>query len=175
MLGENAKVAITIGELTVGDGIQPIFSGNGYRGAICNEMQTNSSLTFNYTENSLYEVKSNNSDAGGIVGHMASGASLTINGTGGINKAVTATNGNAGGIVGKMEKDAQININDSIILNQTVTATGGNAGGIVGSATDIIFTVAPDKNINITSTICATGSAEVFAGGFAGYYTAGTK
>ncbi len=170
-LGANANVAITIDELTVGDNIQPISSGNGYRGAICNEMQTNSSLTFNYTENSLYEVNSNNSDAGGIVGHMASGASLTINGTGKINKAVTATNGNAGGIVGAMEKDAKININDNITLNQTVTATGGNAGGIVGSATDIIFTVAADK-IDITSTICATGSAEVFAGGFAGYYTA---
>ena len=175
VLGEKAKVAITIGELTVGDNIQPISSGNGYRGAICNEMQTSSSLTFNYTENSLYEVNSNNSDAGGIVGHMASGASLTINGTGKINKAVTATNGNAGGIVGKMEKDAKININDNITLNQTVTATGGNAGGIVGSATDIIFTVADGKNISITSTICATGSAEVFAGGFAGYYTADTK
>lgn len=140
VLGEKAKVAITIGELTVGDNIQPISSGNGYRGAICNEMQASSSLTFNYTENSLYEVNSNNSDAGGIVGHMASGASLTINGTGKINKAVTATN--------------------------------GNAGGIVGSATDINFIVAPDKNISITSSICATGSAEVFAGGFAGYYTA---
>ncbi len=174
-LGENAKVAITIGELTVGDNIQPISSGNGYRGAICNEMQTSSSLTFNYTENCLYEVKSNNSDAGGIVGHMASGASLTISGTGEINKAVTATNGNAGGIVGATEKGTQININDSIILNQTVTASGGNAGGIAGSATDIIFTVAPDKNIGITSTICATGSAEVFAGGFAGYYTADKK
>ena len=172
VLGKDAKVAITIGELTVGDNIQPISSGNGYRGAICNEMQANSSLTFNYTENSLYEVNSNNSDAGGIVGYMASGASLTINGTGEINKAVSATNGNAGGIVGKMEKDAQININDNITLNQTVTATNGNAGGIVGSATDIFFTVAPDKNIGITSTICATGSAEVFAGGFAGYYTA---
>lgn len=171
VLGADAKVAITIGELTVGDNIQPISYGNGYRGAICNEMQANSSLTFNYTENSLYEVNSNNSDAGGIVGHMASGANLTINGTGKINKAVSATNGNAGGIVGKMEKDAQININDNITLNQTVTATGGNAGGIVGSATDINFTVAPDKNISITSTICATGSAEVFAGGFAGYYT----
>ena len=180
VLGGNANVAITIGELTVGDNIQAISSGNGYRGAICNEMQTSSSLTFNYTENSLYEVNSNNSDAGGIVGHMASGASLTINGTGEINKAVTATGGNAGGIVGKMEKDeqindAQININDNITLNQTVTATGGNAGGIVGSATDIFFTVAPDKNINITSTICATGGAEVFAGGFAGYYTANTN
>lgn len=172
VLGANANVAITIGELTVGDNIQPISSGNGYRGAICNEMQANSSLTFNYTENSLYEVNSNNSDAGGIVGHMASGASLTINGTGKINKAVTATNGNAGGIVGAMEKDAKININDNITLNQTVTATGGNAGGIVGSTTDINFTVAPDKNISITSTICATGSAEVFAGGFAGYYMA---
>lgn len=184
VLGANANVAITIGELTVGDNIQPISYGNGYRGAICNEMQANSSLTFNYTENSLYEVNSNNSDAGGIVGYMASGASLTINGTGEINKAVTATNGNAGGIVGKMEKDAQININDNITLSQTITATGGNvtengntiikgnAGGIVGSATDIFFTVAPDKNIGITSTICATGSAEVFAGGFAGYYTA---
>lgn len=172
VLGADAKVAITIGELTVGDNIQPISYGNGYRGAICNEMQANSSLTFNYTENSLYEVNSNNSDAGGIVGHMASGASLTINGTGKINKAVTATNGNAGGIVGAMEKDAKININDNITLNQTVTATGGNAGGIVGSATDIIFTVADGKNISITSTICATGSAEVFAGGFAGYYTA---
>ena len=171
VLGADAKVAITIGELTVGDNIQPISYGNGYRGAICNEMQANSSLTFNYTENSLYEVNSNNSDAGGIVGHMASGANLTIKGTGEINKAVSATNGNAGGIVGKMEKDAQININDNITLNQTVTATGGNAGGIVGSATDINFTVAPDKNISITSTICATGSAEVFAGGFAGYYT----
>lgn len=172
VLGGNANVEITIGELTVGDNIQPISSGNGYRGTICNEMQTSSSLTFNYTENSLYEANSNNSDAGGIVGHMASGASLTINGTGKINKAVTATNGNAGGIVGAMEKDAKININDNITLNQTVTATGGNAGGIVGSATDIIFTVAPDKKISITSTICATGSAEVFAGGFAGYYTA---
>lgn len=184
VLGANANVAITIGELTVGDNIQPISSGNGYRGAICNEMQTSSSLTFNYTGNSLYEVKSNNSDAGGIVGHMASGASLTINGTGKINKAVTATNGNAGGIVGAMEKDAKININDNITLNQTVTATGGNvtengntiikgnAGGIVGSATDINFIVADGKNISITSTICATGSAEVFAGGFAGYYTA---
>ena len=172
VLGADANVAITIGELTVGDGIQPISSGDGYRGAICNEIQTSSSLTFNYTENSLYEVKSNNSDAGGIVGHMASGASLTINGTGEINKAVTATNGNAGGVVGATEKDAKININDNITLNQTVTVTGGNAGGIVGSATDINFIVAPDKNINITSTICATGSAEVFAGGFAGYYTA---
>ena len=172
VLGGNANVEITIGELTVGDNIQPISSGNGYRGAICNEMQANSSLTFNYTENSLYEVKSNNSDAGGIVGHMASGASLTINGTGEIGQAVTATNGNAGGIVGAMEKDAKININDNITLNQTVTATNGNAGGIVGSATDIIFTVADGKNISITSTICATGSAEVFAGGFAGYYTA---
>lgn len=172
VLGADANVAITIGELTVGDGIQPISSGDGYRGAICNEIQTSSSLTFNYTENSLYEVKSNNSDAGGIVGHMASGASLTINGTGEIGQAVTATNGNAGGVVGKMEKDAKININDNITLNQTVTVTGGNAGGIVGSATDINFIVAPDKNINITSTICATGSAEVFAGGFAGYYTA---
>ena len=177
VLGEKANVAITIGELTVGDNIQPISYGNGYRGAICNEMQTNSSLTFNYTENCLYEVNSNNSDAGGIVGYMASGASLTINGTGKINKAVSATNGNAGGIVGKMEKDeqindARININDNITLNQTVTATGGNAGGIVGSATDINFIVAPDKNIGITSTICATGSAEVFVGGFAGYYTA---
>ena len=171
-LGENAKVAITIGELTVGDNIQPISSGNGYRGAICNEMQTSSSLTFNYTQNSLYEVKSNNSDAGGIVGHMASGASLTISGTGEINKAVTATNGNAGGIVGATEKGAQININDSIILNQTVTASGGNAGGIAGSATDINFIVADGKKISITSTICATGGAEVFAGGFAGYYTA---
>ena len=186
VLGANAKVEITIGELTVGDNIQPISYGNGYRGAICNEMQANSSLTFNYTENSLYEVNSNNSDAGGIVGYMASGASLIINGTGEINKAVTATNGNAGGIVGKMEKDAQININDNITLNQTVTATGGNitengntiikgnAGGIVGSATDIIFTVADGKNISITSTICATptGDDEVSAGGFAGYYTA---
>lgn len=172
VLGEKANVAITIGELTVGDNIQPISYGNGYRGAICNEMQASSSLTFNYTENCLYEVNSNNSDAGGIVGYMASGASLTINGTGKINKAVTATNGNAGGIVGKMEKDAKININDNITLNQTVTATGSNAGGIVGSATDINFIVAPDKNIGITSTICATGSAEVFAGGFAGYYTA---
>ena len=172
VLGGKAKVAITIGELTVGDNIQPISSGDGYRGAICNEMQANSSLTFNYTENSLYEVKSNNSDAGGIVGHMASGASLTINGTGKISQTVTATNGNAGGIVGAMEKDAKININDNITLNQTVTATGGNAGGIVGSATDIIFTVDTDKKINITSSICATGSAEVFAGGFAGYYTA---
>ena len=184
VLGANANVAITIGELTVGDNIQPISSGNGYRGAICNEMQANSSLTFNYTENSLYEVNSNNSDAGGIVGHMASGASLTINGTGKINKAVTATNGNAGGIVGAMEKDAKININDNITLNQTVTATGGNvtengntiikgnAGGIVGSAMDINFIVADGKKISITSTICATGSAEVFAGGFAGYYTA---
>ena len=132
VLGADAKVAITIGELTVSDGIQPISSGDGYRGAICNEIQTSSSLTFNYTENSLYEVKSNNSDAGGIVGHMASGASLTINGTGEISQTVTATNGNAGGIVGAMEKDAQININDNITLNQTVTATGGNAGGIVG-------------------------------------------
>lgn len=175
VLGANANVAITIGELTVGDNIQPISYGNGYRGAICNEMQASSSLTFNYTENSLYEVNSNNSDAGGIVGYMASGASLTINGTGEINKAVSATNGNAGGIVGKMEKDAKININDNITLNQTVTATGSNAGGIVGSATDIFFTVAPDKNINITGTICATGSAEVFAGGFAGYYTANTN
>ena len=172
VLGADANVAITIDELTVGDNIQPISSGDGYRGAICNEMQTSSSLTFNYTENSLYEVKSNNSDAGGIVGHMVSGASLTINGTGKISQTVTATNGNAGGIVGAMEKDAQININDNITLNQTVTATGGNAGGIVGSATDIIFTVADGKNISITSTICATGSAEVFAGGFAGYYTA---
>lgn len=194
VLGEKANVAITIDTLTVNDNIQPISSGNGYRGAICNEMQANSSLTFNYTGNSLYEVKSNNSDAGGIVGHMASGASLTINGTGEISQTVTATNGNAGGIVGKMEKDeqindAQININDNITLNQTVTATGGNvtengntiikgnAGGIVGSATDIDFTVAPDKNIGITSIICATptGDAEVFAGGFAGYYTADTK
>ncbi len=172
VLGANANVAITIGELTVGDNIQPISSGNGYRGAICNEMQTSSSLTFNYTGNSLYEVKSNNSDAGGIVGHMASGASLTINGTEEINKAVTATNGNAGGVVGATEKDAKININDNITLNQTVTATGGNAGGIVGSATDINFIVADGKKISITSTICATGSAEVFAGGFAGYYTA---
>ena len=172
VLGANANVAITIDKLTVGDNIQPISSGNGYRGAICNEMQTSSSLTFNYTENSLYEVKSNNSDAGGIVGHMVSGASLTINGTGEISQTVTATNGNAGGIVGAMEKDAKININDNITLNQTVTATGGNAGGIVGSATDIIFTVDADKKINITSSICATGSAEVFAGGFAGYYTA---
>lgn len=172
VLGEKAKVAITIDELTVGDNIQPISSGNGYRGAICNEMQTSSSLTFNYTENSLYEVNSNNSDAGGIVGHMASGASLTISGTGEISQTVTATGGNAGGIVGAMEKDAKININDNITLNQTVTATGGNAGGIVGSATDIIFTVDADKKINITSSICATGSAEVFAGGFAGYYTA---
>ena len=172
VLGKDAKVAITIGELTVGDNIQPISYGNGYRGAICNEMQANSSLTFNYTENSLYEVNSNNSDAGGIVGYMASGASLTINRTEENNQTVTATNGNAGGIVGKMEKDAKININDNITLNQAVTASGGNAGGIVGSATDIIFTVAPDKNISITSTICATGSAEVFAGGFAGYYTA---
>ncbi len=172
VLGKDAKVAITIGELTVSDGIQPISSGNGYRGAICDEMQTSSSLTFNYTGNSLYEVKSNNSDAGGIVGYMASGASLTISGTGEISQAVTATNGNAGGIVGKMEKGAKININDNITLNQTVTATGGNAGGIAGSATDINFTVAPDKNISITSTICATGSAEVFAGGFVGYYTA---
>lgn len=184
VLGANAKVEITIGELTVGDNIQPISYGNGYRGAICNEMQANSSLTFNYTENSLYEVNSNNSDVGGIVGYMASGASLTINGTGEINKAVSATNGNAGGIVGKMEKDAQININDNITLSQTITATGGNvtengntiikgnAGGIVGSAMDINFIVVPDKNIGITSTICATGSAEVFAGGFAGYYTA---
>ena len=192
VLGADANVAITIDELTVGDNIQPISFGNGYRGAICNEMQANSSLTFNYTENSLYEVKSNNSDAGGIVGHMANGASLTINGIGEISQTVTATNGNAGGIVGKMEKDeqindAQININDNITLSQTITATGGNvtengntiikgnAGGIVGSATDIIFTVAADKKINITSTICATGSAEVFAGGFAGYYTADTK
>ena len=189
VLGANANVAITIGELTVGDKIQPISSGNGYRGAICNEMKEGASLTFNYTENSLYGVNSNNSDAGGIVGHMASGASLTINGTGKINKAVTATNGNAGGIVGAMEKDAKININDNITLNQTVTATGGNvtengntiikgnAGGIVGSATDIDFTVADGKNISITSTICATatGSAEVFAGGFAGYYTANTN
>ncbi len=172
VLGANANVAITIGELTVGDNIQPISSGNGYRGAICNEMQTSSSLTFNYTGNSLYEVNSNNSDAGGIVGHMASGASLTINGTEEINKAVTATNGNAGGVVGATEKDAKININDNITLNQTVTATGGNAGGIVGSATDINFIVADGKKISITSTICATGSAEVFAGGFAGYYTA---
>ena len=172
VLGKDAKVAITIGELTVGDNIQPISSGNGYRGAICNEMQANSSLTFNYTENSLYEVKSNNSDAGGIVGHMASGASLTINGTGEISQTVTATGGNAGGVVGATEKDAKININDNITLNQTVTATGGNAGGIVGSATDINFIVADGKKISITSTICATGSAEVFAGGFAGYYTA---
>ena len=172
VLGKDAKVAITIGELTVGDNIQPISSGDGYRGAICNEMQASSSLTFNYTENSLYEVNSNNSDAGGIVGHMASGASLTINGTEEISQTVSATNGNAGGIVGKMEKDAKININDNITLNQTVTATGGNAGGIVGSATDINFIVATDKNISITSSICATGSAEVFAGGFAGYYTA---
>lgn len=175
VLGANANVAITIDELTVSDNIQPISSGNGYRGAICNEMKEGASLTFNYTENSLYEVNSNNSDAGGIVGHMVSGASLTINGTGEISQAVTATGGNAGGIVGAMEKDAKININDNITLNQTVTATGGNAGGIVGSATDIIFTVADGKNIGITSSICATGSAEVFAGGFAGYYTADKK
>lgn len=145
VLSANAKVEITIGELTVGDNIQPISYGNGYRGAICNEMQANSSLTFNYTENCLYEVNSNNSDAGGIVGYMASGASLTISRT---------------------EEN-----------NQTVTATNGNAGGIVGSATDINFTVAPDKNISITSTICATatGGDDVFAGGFAGYYTADKK
>ena len=158
VLSANAKVEITIGELTVGDNIQPISYGNGYRGAICNEMQANSSLTFNYTENCLYEVNSNNSDAGGVVGHMASGASLTINGTGENNQTVTATNNN-------------------ITLNQTVTATNGNAGGIVGSATDINFIVAPDKNIGITSTICATatGDDDVFAGGFAGYYTADKK
>ena len=158
VLGANAKVEITIGELTVGDNIQPISYGNGYRGAICNEMQANSSLTFNYTENCLYEVNSNNSDAGGIVGYMASGASLTISRTEENNQTVTATNNN-------------------ITLNQTVTATNGNAGGIVGSATDINFTVAPDKNISITSTICATatGGDDVFAGGFAGYYTADKK
>lgn len=124
VLSANAKVEITIGELTVGDNIQPISYGNGYRGAICNEMQANSSLTFNYTENCLYEVNSNNSDAGGVVGHMASGASLTISRTEENNQTVTATNNN-------------------ITLNQTVTATNGNAGGIVGSATDINFTVAP--------------------------------
>ena len=158
VLGANAKVEITIGELTVGDNIQPISYGNGYRGAICNEMQANSSLTFNYTENCLYEVNSNNSDAGGIVGYMASGASLTISRTEENNQTVTATNNN-------------------ITLNQTVTATNGNAGGIVGSATDINFIVAPDKNISITSTICATatGGDDVFAGGFAGYYTADKK
>ena len=156
VLGANAKVEITIGELTVGDNIQPISYGNGYRGAICNEMQANSSLTFNYTENCLYEVNSNNSDAGGVVGHMASGASLTISRTEENNQTVTATNNN-------------------ITLNQTVTATNGNAGGIVGSATDINFIVAPDKNISITSTICATGGDDVFAGGFAGYYTADKK
>lgn len=158
VLSANAKVEITIGELTVGDNIQPISYGNGYRGAICNEMQANSSLTFNYTENCLYEVNSNNSDAGGIVGYMASGASLTISRTEENNQTVTATNNN-------------------ITLNQTVTATNGNAGGIVGSATDINFTVAPDKNISITSTICATatGGDDVFAGGFAGYYTADKK
>lgn len=158
VLSANAKVEITIGELTVGDNIQPISYGNGYRGAICNEMQANSSLTFNYTENSLYEVNSNNSDAGGVVGHMASGASLTISRTEENNQTVTATNNN-------------------ITLNQTITATNGNAGGIVGSATDINFIVAPDKNISITSTICATatGGDDVFAGGFAGYYTADKK
>ena len=158
VLSANAKVEITIGELTVGDNIQPISYGNGYRGAICNEMQANSSLTFNYTENCLYEVNSNNSDAGGIVGYMASGASLTISRTEENNQTVTATNNN-------------------ITLNQTVTATNGNAGGIVGSATDINFIVAPDKNISITSTICATatGDDDVFAGGFAGYYTADKK
>ena len=156
VLSANAKVEITIGELTVGDNIQPISYGNGYRGAICNEMQANSSLTFNYTENCLYEVNSNNSDAGGIVGYMASGASLTISRTEENNQTVTATNNN-------------------ITLNQTVTATNGNAGGIVGSATDINFIVAPDKNISITSTICATGGDDVFAGGFAGYYTADKK
>lgn len=113
VLSANAKVEITIGELTVGDNIQPISYGNGYRGAICNEMQANSSLTFNYTENCLYEVNSNNSDAGGIVGYMASGASLTISRTEENNQTVTATNNN-------------------ITLNQTVTATNGNAGGFAG-------------------------------------------
>ncbi|MBR5166407.1 MAG: hypothetical protein IKW87_12765 [Ruminococcus sp.] len=165
----NWKVEVcTFDVVDVDDNNNVINNSYSFAGII-GDMNADSSVTLDVTDNTSSNIVANSGDVGYFCGKMLDGSKLTVNTFSGSNSNYSITaSGHAGGIIGSMTNGSQLTLKCAM-LNETPNISSGSksfAGGLVGRNSSSTI-------INQTGSAYPVGGVITGgkgAGGLFGYY-----